>query len=162
MVTALKVISIPREANLFCFHFRKASDMQKYQGKIEQTVVHPFIINAFVIMENICLTRVWYCENLWLKEKRKRSLKMHLFWNCKFSYHTIQSDQSKLLFTCIYFYRYWGRHWPKTSERAKNSISSVFSCLYPFKHLEKVASATNRIWEHLYLGVRKHLFLFFI
>lgn len=64
MVTALKVISIPREANLFCFHFRKASDMQKYQGKIEQTVVHPFIINAFVVMDNICLTRDWYCENL--------------------------------------------------------------------------------------------------
>lgn len=52
MVTNLKVISIPREANLFCFHFRKANDMQKYQGKIEQTVVHPFIINAFVIMDD--------------------------------------------------------------------------------------------------------------
>lgn len=64
MVTALKVTSIPREANLFCFHFRKASDMQKYQGKIEQTVAHPFIINAFVIMDNACLTRDWYCENL--------------------------------------------------------------------------------------------------
>lgn len=38
--------------------------MQKYQGKIEQTVAHPFIINAFVIMDNACLTRDWYCENL--------------------------------------------------------------------------------------------------
>ena len=36
--------------------------MQKYQGKIEQTVVHPFTINAFVIPDNICLTRGWYCE----------------------------------------------------------------------------------------------------
>lgn len=60
MVMALKVISIPKEANMFCFQFRKATDMQKYQGKIEQTVVHPFIINVFVISSNICLTTGWY------------------------------------------------------------------------------------------------------
>ena len=63
MVIAMKVTSIPREANLSCFHFRKASDMQKDQEKIEQTVVHPFIINAFGIQDNICLTRGWYCEH---------------------------------------------------------------------------------------------------
>lgn len=38
--------------------------MQKYQGKIEQTVVRPFIINAFVVMDSIGLTRDWFCENL--------------------------------------------------------------------------------------------------
>lgn len=31
--------------------------MQKYQGKIEQTVVHPFISNAFVITDNMCFKR---------------------------------------------------------------------------------------------------------
>ena len=70
MVTALEVISIPREANLFCFHFRKASDMQKYQGKIEQTVVQPFIINAFIIPDNICLTRGCFVSTLIKGEKK--------------------------------------------------------------------------------------------
>lgn len=36
--------------------------MQKYQGKIEQTVVQPFIINAFVIPDNTCLTRGEYFD----------------------------------------------------------------------------------------------------
>lgn len=75
--------------------------MQKYQGKIEQTVVHPFIINAFVIPDNICLTRGWYCN---LIKGEKKSLKWYLLLNCKYSYHTVQSDQSKLLFTMYLFF----------------------------------------------------------
>ena len=46
--------------------------MQSYQGKIEQTVVDPLIINAFVIPNNICLTRGWYCEIFLLKIKGKK------------------------------------------------------------------------------------------
>lgn len=57
-VIAMKVTSIPREANLSCFHFRKASDMQKDQEKIEQTVVHPFIINTFGIQDNMSHKRL--------------------------------------------------------------------------------------------------------
>lgn len=75
--------------------------MQKDQEKIEQTVVHPFIINTFGIQDNMSHKRLVLWA-LWLKGK-KNSLKQNLLLNCKYSYH--QSDQCKLLFTMYLFFR---------------------------------------------------------
>lgn len=140
MVTALKVISIPKEANLICFHFRKASDMQKYQGKIEQTVAHPYNMNAFVIPDNIGLTRGWYCENFWFKEKKEKiSEKIFVFWIASILIILSKlTSLTKLLFTvylCV-FNRYWERERQKI-ERAKNSVCRGSPCLYLFKCLGK-------------------------
>lgn len=56
-VTALRGMSRPREASLFCFQFGKAGDMQKSQEKIEQTVVQLFVINPFGTSGKVPLTR---------------------------------------------------------------------------------------------------------
>ena len=84
----------------------------------------------------------------------KKSLKQYLLLNCKYSYHTVQSDQSKLLFTMYLFFIDIVGEIGKKIYSYKLS-KQVFSCLHP------------NIWKRLflpqtYLLVRKLLFLFFI
>lgn len=127
--------------------------MQKYQGKIEQTVVHPFIINTFVIPDKISHKRMILWEFL-IKE---RSLKMYLVLNWKYSYHIVQSDQSKLSFTVHLFCIDTGNEADRKIERGKTSMSKVFFCRYLFKHVGKGYFCHKLSWD-----LEKHLYLYFL
>lgn len=125
----------------------------KSQGKIEQTVVHPSVIQAFVIPNHTCLTRGWYCENSWLKEKRKRSLKIYLVLNCKYSYHIVPKWPVYVAIYSVSALVFYGWRERDRQKIAKNSVSRVSSFLCLFKYLEKGCFCHKPIWvlENIYL-----------
>lgn len=118
---------IHREANPLCFHFRKASDVQKINShlKIEQTVVYLppffFFIKVLIISDGLCLTRGWFVR----LQFKTHAWKLQVFLSCFPKWPVCYYVECILLLET------------QIKKKSNNSMKSVFSCLTPFRHLEK-------------------------